>query len=196
MERSANELLVENVSKNLADADEYPALMTLHARCVSMLSHLWHAQPGESAMGTATTGSSEGIHLAGLAMKRRWQESRRAAGKDTQNPNIIMGADAQVALLKFARYFDVEARVLDVSAQSQFRLDPHKVRQNVDENTIGVFVILGSTYTGHYEPVQEVAGILDQVQVETGQDVPIHVDGASGGFIAPFSHAGAGGPKW
>lgn len=196
MEREANELLIENISKNLADADEYPALMTLHARCVSMISNLWHAQMNENAVGTATTGSSEGVQLGGLAMKRRWQEKRRAEGKDTHRPNILMGANAQVALLKFARYFDVEARVLDVSAKSQYRLDPEQVRKNVDENTIGIFVILGSTYTGHYEPVEEISNILDEVQKETGLDIPIHVDAASGGFIAPFSYAGTGGPKW
>lgn len=196
MEREANELMVENISKNLADADEYPALMSLHARCVSMISNMWHAKQGEDAVGTATTGSSEAIMLGGLAMKRRWQEKRRAEGKDTHNPNIIMGANAQVALLKFARYFDVEARVLDVSEKSQYRLDPELVRKNVDENTIGIFVILGSTYTGHYEPVEKISNLLDSIEKETGLDVPIHVDGASGGFIAPFVAAGAGGPKW
>jgi glutamate decarboxylase len=196
MEREANELAMENISKNLVDADEYPALMAVHARCVSIIANLWHAQSGENAIGTATTGSSEAIHLGGLAMKRRWQEKRQAAGKDILRPNIIMGANAQVALEKFARYFDVEARILDVTEKSQFRLDPALIRQNVDENTIGVFVIFGSTYTGHYEPVEEVSKILDEIEAETGIDVPIHVDAASGGFVAPFTHAEAGGPKW
>ena len=153
-------------------------------------------QKGEKAIGTATTGSSEAIHLGGLAMKRRWQEKRQAEGKDTSKPNIIMGANAQVALEKFARYFEVEARILDVSEKSHFRLDPELVKQNIDENTIGVFVILGSTYTGHYEPVEEISKILDEYEAKTGADIPIHVDAASGGFIAPFTHAKAGGPKW
>lgn len=95
-------------------------------------------------------------------MKRRWQEARRAAGKDDSKPNIIMGANAQVALEKFARYFDVEARILPVSAKSKYRLDADMVRENIDENTIGIFVILGSTYTGHYEPVEEISNILDK----------------------------------
>ncbi|KMU75301.1 glutamate decarboxylase [Coccidioides immitis RMSCC 3703] len=196
MEREAQQLLVENIGKNLADADEYPALMDLHARCISMIANMWHPQPGEQPIGTATTGSSEAIQLGGLAMKRRWQEKRRAEGKDTSKPNILMGANAQVALLKFARYFDVEARILDVSENSHYRLDPNDIKKNVDENTIGIFVILGSTYTGHYEPVEELSRILDQVQEEHGWDIPIHVDAASGGFIAPFTHAGAGGSKW
>ncbi|EEP81165.1 glutamate decarboxylase [Uncinocarpus reesii 1704] len=196
MEREAQDLLVENMSKNLADADEYPALMDIHARCISMIANMWHPQPGEHPIGTATTGSSEAIQLGGLAMKRRWQEKRKAEGKDASKPNIIMGANAQVALLKFARYFDVEARILDVCEESHYRLDPKEVKKNVDENTIGIFVILGSTYTGHYEPVEEISNILDEVEKEHGWDIPIHVDGASGGFIAPFTHAGAGGPKW
>ncbi|KAI0597256.1 pyridoxal phosphate-dependent transferase [Biscogniauxia sp. FL1348] len=196
MEPNAKRLMTENLSKNLADNDEYPALMAIHERCISILANLWGAKKSEKAIGSATTGSSEAIHLGGLAMKRRWQQSRKAQGLDTHKPNIIMGANAQVALEKFARYFDVEARILPVSAKSNFRLDPDLVKQNIDENTIGVFVILGSTYTGHYEPVEEISKILDEYEKETGHDIPIHVDAASGGFVAPFTYAQAGGPKW
>lgn len=195
MERQADALMAENIAKNLADADEYPALMAMHARCVSIIANFWGAQPNEKAMGSATVGSSEAIMLGGKAMQRRWQEKRRAAGKDTLRPNILMGANAQVALEKFACYFDVEARILDVSEKSNFALDPDMVRKNIDENTIGVFVILGSTYTGHFEPVEEISKILDEYEAKTGHDIPIHVDGASGGFTAPFTYAGAG-QKW
>lgn len=195
MERDAEKLVIENISKNLADADEYPAMMDIHSRCVSIIANLWGAQKGEKAIGSATTGSSEAIHLGGLAMKRRWQERRQAAGKDTSKPNILMGANAQVALEKFARYFEVEARILPVSEDSSYRLDPEEVKKNIDENTIGVFVILGSTYTGHYEPVEEISNILDEYEKKTGNSIDIHVDAASGGFIAPFTHAKAG-FKW
>lgn len=196
METHAEQLMFENISKNMSDADEYPAMMQMHSRCVSIIANMWGAQKGEKAIGSATTGSSEAIHLGGLAMKRRWQEKRTAEGKDTSKPNIIMGSNAQVALEKFARYFEVEARILPVSEKSRFRLDPELVKQNIDENTIGIFVILGSTYTGHYEPVEEISKILDDYEAKTGVDIPIHVDAASGGFIAPFTHSGAGGPKW
>ncbi|RYC57217.1 hypothetical protein CHU98_g8990 [Xylaria longipes] len=196
MEPNATQLMAENLSKNLADNDEYPAMMAIHERCISILAKLWGVRQGEKAVGTATTGSSEAIHLGGLAMKRRWQEHRRAKGLDTTKPNIIMGANAQVALEKFARYFEVEARILPVSKESKYRLDPELVKKKIDENTIGVFVILGSTYTGHYEPVEEISKILDEYQERTGVDIPIHVDAASGGFVAPFTYAGAGGPKW
>jgi glutamate decarboxylase len=111
-------------------------------------------------------------------MKQLWREKRQAAGKDILNPNIIMGANAQVALEKFARYFDVEGRILPVSEKSLYVLDPESVRENVDENTIGVFVILGSTYTGSYENVERISQVLDEYEKETGHSVPIHVDAA------------------
>ena len=164
MERDAEALMIENLSKNMSDSDEYPALMAIHARCISIIAHLWGVQKGETAIGSATTGSSEAIHLGGLAMKRRWQERRRAEGKDTTNPNIVMGANAQVALEKFARYFEVDARILPVSEKSNFVLDPELVKESIDENTIGIFVILGSTYTGHYEPVEKIHQILDEYE--------------------------------
>ena len=71
---------MENLSKNLADNDEYPAMLHLHQRCVSMLGNLWGAGSGVQAIGTATTGSSEAILLGGLAMKRRWFEKMKAKG--------------------------------------------------------------------------------------------------------------------
>ncbi|KAK9472693.1 pyridoxal phosphate-dependent transferase [Dipodascopsis tothii] len=188
IEDEAVKLSVENISKNLADSDEYPALMDIHARCINMIAGMWNASPSEKPIGSATTGSSEAIHLGGLAMKRRWQEARRAAGKDASQPNIVMGANAQVALEKFARYFDVEARLVPVHADGHHCMAAEDVMQHVDENTIGVFVILGSTYTGHYEPVAAVSKLLDEYEARTGHSVPIHVDAASGGFVAPFCH--------
>jgi len=118
-----------------------------------------------------------------------WQEKRKEKGLSIHEPgpNIVMGANAQVALEKFARYFDVECRLVPISKESHYRLDPQKAMQYVDENTIGVFVILGSTYTGHYEPVKEMADLLDEYEKNSGVSVPIHVDGASGGFVAPFA---------
>jgi glutamate decarboxylase len=97
-----------------------------------------------------------------------------------------MGANAQVALEKFARYFECECRLVPISKESSYCLDPKKALEMVDENTIGVFVILGSTYTGHYESVKEMSDLLDEYEKKTGHSVPIHVDGASGGFVAPF----------
>ncbi|KLO12024.1 glutamate decarboxylase [Schizopora paradoxa] len=189
MPPQADKLMAENISKNLIDQDEYPMTQILHTRCISMLAELWHAPSSKQAIGTATTGSSEAIQLGGLAMKRIWQEKRKAAGKSIHEPgpNIVMGANAQVALEKFARYFEVECRLVPVSVESKYRLDTKKAMEFVDENTIGIFVILGSTYTGHYEPVKEMSDLLDEYEKKTGHSVPIHVDGASGAFIAPFA---------
>ncbi|KAJ3482776.1 hypothetical protein NLI96_g6750 [Meripilus lineatus] len=189
MPNEADKLMKENISKNLIDQDEYPITQDIHTRCISILADLWHAPSTHQAIGTATTGSSEAIQLGGLAMKRIWQEERKAAGKSIHEPgpNIVMGANAQVALEKFARYFEVEARLVPISVESKYRLDPKKAMDYVDENTIGIYVILGSTYTGHYEPVKEMADLLDEYEARTGHSVPIHVDAASGGFVAPFA---------
>lgn len=186
-----------NITKNLADNDEYPSLLDFQQRCILMLSNMWHAprtvdpHSGEkvtSTIGALTTGSSEAVMLAGLALKKRWQEKRKAAGKSTENPNILMATCAQVALEKFARYFDVEDRLIPICKESGHLIDVSKIKENIDENTIGIFVILGLTFTGAFEPVEEISKLLDTVQEETGHDVRIHVDGASGAFIAPFAH--------
>nr|GAT54830.1 glutamate decarboxylase [Mycena chlorophos] len=188
MPEEANKLIQENQSKNQVDLDEYPAATIIHNRCISMLADLWKAPKEGKAIGTSTAGSSEAIMLGGLAMKKRWQEARKAAGKDHYHPNIVFGSNAQVALEKFARYWDVEARLVPCDASTNFVMNPHAAMQFIDENTIGVMVIMGSTYTGHFESVQLMSDLLDEFQKKTGLDVPIHVDGASGAFIAPFAY--------
>lgn len=185
----AESLITNNIVKNLADNDEYPSLIECQQRCINILANLWNApvSPDKNAIGTATTGSSEAIMLAGLAMKKKWQEKRRKLGKSTENPNILMASVAQVALEKFARYFDVEDRIIRVTAGSDHLIDTTEIKKNIDENTIGIFVIMGSTFTGAFEPVEKISHLLDEVEKETGLDIPIHVDGASGGFVAPFA---------
>ncbi|KAG8873051.1 hypothetical protein FRB98_009220 [Tulasnella sp. 332] len=126
--------------------------------------------------------------LGGLAMKKRWQEQRTKAGKDTLKPNIVFGSNAQVALEKFARYFDVEMRLVPVDESTRFVMSPKRAMDYIDENTIGVMVILGSTYTGVFENVQEMSDELDAYEAKTKHHVPIHVDAASGGFFAPFAY--------
>ncbi|ODV61532.1 glutamate decarboxylase [Ascoidea rubescens DSM 1968] len=180
-------LIQQNITKNLADNDEYPILMDIHKRCISILSSLWHADPKNSPIGTATTGSSEAIMLAGLALKKNWQSKMKKLNKPFSNPNILMGANAQVALEKFARYFDVEPRIIPVSQNSNYLIDIDQIEKNIDENTIGIFVILGSTYTGGFEDVLEISNLLDKIYERNHNlDIPIHVDGASGAMIAPF----------
>ncbi|KAJ7079924.1 glutamate decarboxylase, partial [Mycena crocata] len=185
MPKEANQLIMENLNKNQVDQDEYPASTIIHNRCISMLADSWKAPKEGKVIGTSTAGSSEAIMLGGLAMKKRWQEARRAAGKDHYHPNIVFGTNAQVALEKFARYWDVQARLVPVNASTNYVMNPHYAVQFMDENTIGVIVVLGS---GHFEDVQLMSDLLDDLQKRTGLDIPIHVDGASGAFIAPFAY--------
>jgi glutamate decarboxylase len=202
MDDEADRLLVETANKNAIDWDEYPQTVALQDRCVNMLSRLFNAPEHHDGVGTATVGSSEAIHLAGLAMKFRWRNARTAAGLPSDRPNIVMGANVQVCWEKFARYFDVEPRYVPLTP-TRFVVGVDEAMALVDENTIGVVGILGSTYTGQYEPIAaldaaltalceahntEPAGDDGAARDANGWkwDVPLHVDAASGGFVAPF----------
>jgi len=186
MDPQAQRLMAESFDKNMIDKDEYPQTAELESRCVEILSRLWHAPDAERATGCSTTGSSEAAMLGGLALKRRWQEARRAAGKPTDRPNLVMGINVQVCWEKFANYWDVEMRLVPMEGD-RFHLSAEEAVKLCDENTIGVVAILGSTFDGSYEPVQEICAALDDLQERTGLDIPVHVDGASGAFVAPFA---------
>ena len=185
MEPQARRLYAEAADKNMIDKDEYPQTAAIEDRCIRILANLWHAPDAHDALGVSTTGSSEACMLGGLVLKRRWQQQQQANGKSTDKPNIVFSSAVQVVWEKFANYFEVEPRYVDVTPDRP-HLTPQGVLEAVDENTIGVVPVLGVTYTGSYEPVAEIAEALDNLQERTGLDIPIHVDGASGGFIAPF----------
>lgn len=122
--------------------------------------------------------------LGGLALKWSWRKRRQAAGRPSDRPNLVCGP-VQVCWHKFARYFDVELREIPLE-QDATGMRPHQLEQYCDENTIGVVPTLGITFTGSYEPVKEICHALDEVHARRGLDIPVHVDAASGGFIAPF----------
>jgi len=185
MDEYASRLYIEAADKNMIDKDEYPQTAAVETRCWTMLADLWNAPDPEHTIGTSTIGSSEAAMLGGLALKRRWQHARRAAGKAADRPNLVLSSAVQVCWEKFCNYFEVEARYVPISLEHKV-LDGFELEKYVDENTIGVVAIMGVTYTGMYEPVKQIAEALDRIQEATGNDVPIHVDGASGAMIAPF----------
>jgi len=185
MEAEAGKLYAETVDKNMIDKDEYPQTADIEHRCWRILADLWNAPDPERSVGTSTIGSSEACMLAGLALKRRWQHARRAAGQSTERPNLIMSSAVQVCWEKFCNYFEVEARYVPISEEHPV-LDGHDLGKYVDENTIGVVAIMGVTYTGMYEPVEKISKALDTIQKTTGLGIPIHVDDASGAMVAPF----------
>jgi glutamate decarboxylase len=185
MEPEAARLMSETFDKNMIDKDEYPQTAELEMRCVQMLAELWHAPQPENTIGTSTIGSSEACMLGGLALKWRWRERMRKLGKPTDKPNLVMGSNTQVCWHKFCRYWDVEAREVALEG-SAVVTDAERAAAACDENTIGVVFILGSTFTGDYENVSALNEALNRLEEKTGLDIPIHVDGASGGFVAPF----------
>ncbi|AHG20573.1 glutamate decarboxylase [Chania multitudinisentens RB-25] len=178
------ELMDLSIDKNMIDKDEYPQTAEIEARCVRMLADLWNSPTPETTLGCSTIGSSEAAMLGGLALKWQWRKKRAEQGLTADKPNLICGP-VQICWHKFARYFDVELREIPLEGD-RLIMSPEEVLKRVDENTIGVVPTLGVTFTCQYEPVKAVSDALDKLQNETGLDIPMHVDGASGGFLAPF----------
>ncbi|KAG9235221.1 pyridoxal phosphate-dependent transferase [Amylocarpus encephaloides] len=183
MEKEVEDLMTESFSKNFIDYEEYPQSADIQNRCVSMIGRLFNAPVGgnDDAVGTSTVGSSEAIMLGVLAMKRRWKNKRQAEGKPFDKPNIVMSSAVQVCWEKAARYFEVEEKYV-YCTPDRYVLDPEETVNLVDENTIGIGIILGTTYTGEYEDAKAVNDLL----VERNIDTVIHIDAASGGFVVPF----------
>src|SRR5215211_3049654 len=183
MEPEARAVIAENLHRNFIDHAEYPQTAEIEQRCIRMLADLFHA-PGETT-GARTQGSSEAIMLGALSLKWRWRGRREAAGKDTARPNLVFGGDVHVVWEKFCRYFDVEPRIIPLQPD-KYTIGPEDVLPHVDENTIGVAAVLGTTFTGHADDIRGINDLLVSLKHDRGLDVPLHVDAASGGFVWPF----------
>jgi glutamate decarboxylase len=186
MEPQADVLAAETLAKNMIDEDEYPQTEVVHRRVVSMIGRLFHAPAGSGSTGTATIGSSEAIMLAMLAHKRSWQRRREAEGKPAERPNMVMGADVHTCWEKFTRYFEVEQRLVPLT-EDRYTIGAEQVEPLLDENTIGVAGVLGTTFTGQMDDLSSIDALLARVESERGWKIPLHVDAASGGFLMPFS---------
>jgi glutamate decarboxylase len=173
MEPQADRLMAESFDKNMIDKDEYPQTAELERRCVNMVSELFHA-PGP-AVGASTIGSSEAVMLAGLAMKWRWRTRRGVGASDAQRPNLVLGTNVQVVWEKFCKYWDVEPRYLPMGPD-RYSITPEQVVGALDENTIGVVAILGTTFTGEYEPIGAIHDALASHNAKSGWEIPLHVE--------------------
>src|ERR1700754_2403354 len=175
MEPQAQRVITDNLHRNYIDHAEYPQTAAIEQRCIRMLADLYHA-PGETT-GTRTQGSSEAIMLGALSLKWKWRERREAAGKATDRPNLVFGGDVHVVWEKFCRYFDVEPRIVPL-APDKYKIGPEAVEPHVEKHTIGVAVVLGTTFTGHMDDIVGINNLLLEVKNRRDLDIPLHVDGA------------------
>jgi glutamate decarboxylase len=183
MEPEADQLIAESLQVNFIDHAEYPRSAEIEQRCIRMLADLFNA-PGETT-GARTQGSSEAIMLGALSLKWKWRARREAAGAAHDRPNLVFGGDVHVVWEKFCRYFDVEPRIVPL-APDKYTIGPEDVEPHLDENTIGVAAVLGTTFTGHADDIRGINDHLVALKEQKGLDIPLHVDAASGGFVWPF----------
>ena len=183
MEPAAEKLMAETFDKNMIDKDEYPQTAEIEERCVSIVSQLFNAP--EESVGASAIGSSEAIMLAGMAFKWNWKKRRKAQNRPSDKPNMVLGANVQVVWEKFCRYWEVEPRYIPME-KGRYVITPEEVVEHCDENTIGVVAILGTTFTGEFEPIKAINDALAQLNAKNSWEIPLHVDAASGGFVAPF----------
>lgn len=186
MEPECDELVHEARNVNYIDEAEYPSTTEIQNYCVAMLADLFHADNPAHPTGTATIGSSEAILLAGLAFKRRWADRRKQEGKPVDKPNIVMGTEVHVCWEKLTNYFEVEPKYVKIKPESRYTADVNELAAEIDENTIAVVVILGTTYTGAFADVEGLDKLVGEINEKNGWNVGIHIDGASGAFVAPF----------
>lgn len=204
LEEEEEAVALMGLKVNLADQTVYPQSYKIHNALVNMIADLWHCpKPSDfdeygAYAGACTVGSTEACLLAGLALKFRWRKwYAKRHNLDTteilkERPNIIISTCFQAAWEKLIRYLDIDCKLIQPSSKT-FTVDPKEVGQAIDEHTIGVVAIMGNHYGGQYDPVWEIDDVVTVINQKNNYQVGIHIDAASGGFIAPFQ---ASLPAW
>ena len=187
MEPEATKLMSESLEKNAIDKSEYPRTAEIENRCVNMIANLWHTQPHDEFMGTSTVGSSEACMLGGMAMKFSWRNRVKKLGLDinAKMPNLVISSGYQVCWEKFCKYWDIELRTVPMD-NTHHSLNMATVMNYVDKYTIGIVGIMGITYTGEYDNIEQLDKLVESYNQQTDYKVYIHVDAASGGLYTPF----------
>lgn len=185
MDEYATKLMLETMDKNMIDKSEYPQTAEIERRCVNIMAKLWNSPEKPYCTGASTIGSSEACMLGGLASLKRWQKARKSKNKPIDKPNFIITSAYQVCWEKFARYWGVEIRVVPITLK-KITLNSDDIEKLCDENTIMVVTVMGVTLTGLNEDVKKINDTLDKINSQTGWNISIHVDAATGGFILPF----------
>lgn len=186
MDPYATKLMNDAIAINYIDETEYPRVAVMCAKCINIVANLWNTpETNKWKTGALGIGSSEACMLGGVAAWMRWKKRRIEAGKPVTHPNIVISSAYQVVWEKFAQLWQIEMRTVPISLQKP-TLDPEEAIKLCDENTICIVPIMGVTWTGLNDDVEELDKHLDKFNKETGYDIPIHVDAASGGFILPF----------
>ncbi len=196
-EEAEQKVAMMGLKVNLADQTVYPQSFQMHDTAVNMIASLWHCPEQEDFEeykvfpGAGTVGSTEACLLAGLALKFRWRKwyakrhSMTAEEVIGVRPNLVISSCYQAAWEKLFKYMDIEPRLIKPSVD-RFTLDPEKIAEAADDRTIGVVCIMGNHYGGQYDPVHEVNEVVQEINTQNEFQIGIHVDAASGGFIAPF----------
>ena len=186
MDPYATKLMNEGIAINYIDETEYPRIAVMCAKCINIIANLWNTpEKNKWKTGALGIGSSEACMLGGVAAWMRWKKRRELAGKPTDKPNFVISSAYQVVWEKFSQLWQIEMRTIPITAENP-TLDPKAAIEQCDENTICIVPIMGVTWTGLNDDVEELDKQLDKYNKATGYDIPIHVDAASGGFIMPF----------
>lgn len=184
MEPAAIKLMEENLDKNFIDKLIYSESVEMERHCVTMLANLFHAGEDDDPAGTSTIGSTEAALLAGLNYKFVWKKWAQNNGVSVEKPEIIFGSNVQVCWMKFAKYFDVTPVIIPVGPD--LKINIAEVANHLSNKTICVVGILGDTFTGKFDDIEALNAVVDQYNKLHSWQIPIHVDAASGGFVAPF----------
>jgi tyrosine decarboxylase/aspartate 1-decarboxylase len=164
---AAREAAERFLAANPGDPATYGTVADLESRAVSLLGRVADLS---DPRGYVTSGGTE-------ANLQAMRAARNLSAADA--PRVVAPESAHFSLQKAAAVLDVDAEF--VPTDDDGRADPAATRAAVDENTVLVVAVAGSTEYGRVDPVPE----LGEIARATG--ARLHVDAAWGGFALPFT---------
>lgn len=154
------------ISSNLGDFGLFSGTKELEDKVIKMMGSLL----GDSnACGYISTGGTES-NVQALRVARNLSKKK--------NPNVIIPASAHFSFGKAADLLGLEVR--KASLDEEFKVDIKSVEALIDDNTIALVGIAGSTEFGQIDAIDKLA------ELALENNLFLHVDAAFGGFVIPF----------
>ncbi len=154
------------IETNLGDPGIFRGTQELERKLISMLGELLH---NKNAAGYICSGGTE-ANIQGIRAARNI--------KRRKDPNIVIPKTAHFSFEKIGDILGVEIRRAGVD--EEYKVDISEVESLMDEKTVAVVGIAGTTELGQIDPIVELSKLAEE------RDVPLHVDAAFGGLVIPF----------
>lgn len=162
------------IESNMGDFGLFKGTHDLEKEIILMLGAIYNCN---SVEGYFTTGGTES-NIQAVRSMRNFSRDKGSYDSAKVRPNIVVPASAHFSFDKISDILDIDVRKADLDYE--MKVSVQSMESLIDENTVGLVAIAGSTEFGQVDPIERIS------ELAVSHSLPLHIDAAFGGFVLPF----------